>query len=265
MKEIEELKNKLKLKGCSNKTIKIYCYFIKRFFAFVKKAPEKVTKQDIENYLLTLINNNYYSATVRLNGAALSFFFKHIIKNNLETNIIIPKREKKLPKVLTKTQIIEMINKTNNLKHKLLIILLYSSGMRISECLNLKWQDLDLENNIIKINQGKGKKDRITILAETAKQYLKDNNKEYIFTGRNSKLTVRSAQEIIKKAGKRANIKQPISPHTLRHSFATHLLDQGTDLRHIQKLLGHSRISTTQVYTHLTKRDISNIKSPLDK
>ncbi|MBI5002830.1 tyrosine-type recombinase/integrase [Candidatus Woesearchaeota archaeon] len=267
----QQLTDKLTLKGYSPKTIKVYSYFISQFFKTVNKTPESITKTDIENYLLTLINKNYYTATVRLNGAALLFFFQHVLKRELDlTNIIIPKREQKLPKVLSKPQVMAMIEQTTNKKHKLLLLFLYSGGLRISECLALQWKDIDLDNNIIRVNQGKGKKDRITLLAETTKKELfqfvldKQNNSTYIFTGRNGKLTIKSAQLIVAQAAQKAKILMNVTPHMLRHSFATHLLDQGTDIRYIQDLLGHSSLRTTQIYTHVSKRNIAGIKSPID-
>ncbi len=267
----QTLHDKLTLKGYSKKTIKVYCYFAKQFFSTVNKTPETITKADIENYLLNLINKNYYTATVRLNGAALLFFFQYVIKRDIDlTGIIIPKREQKLPKVLSKQQVLAMIEETKNRKHKLLLLFLYSAGLRISECLALQWKDIELDNNIIRINQGKGKKDRITLLAETTKKELfqfaldKQNNSPYIFIGRKGKLTIKSAQLIVEQAAKKAKIPITVTPHMLRHSFATHLLDQGTDIRYIQHLLGHSRLSTTQIYTHVSNRSIHGIKSPID-
>lgn len=267
----QQLNDKLKLKGYSPKTIKIYTHFINQFFNTLNKTPETITKNDVENYLLFLINKNYYTATVRLNGAALLFFFHYVLKKQLDlTGIIIPKREQKLPKVLSKQHVMAMIEHTTNRKHKLLLMFLYSGGLRISECLALQWKDIDLDNNMIRINQGKGKKDRITLLAEITKKELfqfsldKQNNSPYIFTGRNGKLTIKSAQMIVNNAAEKAKIPCAVTPHMLRHSFATHLLDQGTDIRHIQHLLGHSSVRTTQIYTHVSKRTIAGIKSPLD-
>ena len=267
----QQLTDKLTLKGYSPKTIKVYSYFINQFFKTVNKTAESITKIDIENYLLALINKNYYTATVRLNGAVLLFFFQHVLKRQLDlTGIIIPKREQKLPKVLSKQQVMAMIQQTTNKKHKLLLMFLYSGGLRISECLALQWKDIDLDNNIIRVNLGKGKKDRMTLLAETTKKELfqfaldKQNNSAYIFTGRNGKLTIKSAQLIVAQAAKKAKILLNVTPHMLRHSFATHLLDQGTDIRYIQDLLGHSSLRTTQIYTHVSKRNIAGIKSPID-
>jgi integrase/recombinase XerD len=268
---IEKIKNTCTLKGYSKKTTKVYTHFIIAFFKTVQKEPEIITTKDIEDYLLQLIKDKYFTATVRLHYAALSFFFKHIVKRKLDIRCVpIPKRELKLPKVVSKKQIKDMISLTKNAKHQLLLMILYSAGLRVSEGINLIWNDIDMEQSTIMVRQGKGKKDRITLLAQATKEALSRyaiyyrSNSKYIFTGRIGKLTVRSAQAIVKQAGERANIEIIVTPHMLRHSFATHLLEQGTDIRIIQKLLGHSRVSTTQIYTHVSTKNISTIKSPID-
>ncbi|MBL7052020.1 MAG: tyrosine-type recombinase/integrase [Nanoarchaeota archaeon] len=162
-----------------------------------------------------------------------------------------------------------MIEITKNLKHKLIIMLAYSSGLRVSELTNLKVQDLDTINNTLIVNEGKGSKDRLTIFSENLKEILlkylcEKKESKYLFPGRKGKLTVKSVQKIIDNAAKKARINRKITPHMLRHSFATHLLEQGTDLRYIQNLLGHSDVKTTQIYTSVSKVKLKEIKNPLD-
>jgi len=164
------------------------------------------------------------------------------------------KKENQLPKVISKEKIKQMIDLTENLKHKLIIKLFYSSGLRLQEMINLKRKDIDFERKLLNVKKGKGKKDRVTLISEALKldllKYYSNNvfKTEYVFEGRNGKYT----------KGTRA------TPHMLRHSFATHLLEQGTDIRHIQKLLGHSDLKTTEIYTPVSNKDLSDIISPLD-
>jgi len=200
---------------------------------------------------------------------AIRFFFLEVLKKPIALEEIpLMKKENKLPKVISKRKIKIIIEACENIKHKLIIKLLYSSGMRLSELLNLKRNDIDFDNDLILVRQGKGAKDRVTLLSPSLKNDLlkyysnyefKTNN---IFEGRNGKYTKKSVQKILERLGNKIGIK--IHPHMLRHSFATHLLEQGTDLRYIQKLLGHSSSKTTEIYTHVANNQLKNIKSPLD-
>ncbi len=181
-----------------------------------------------------------------------------------------PKREKTLPEVLTKQEVKLMIDKTENIKHKCLIMLIYSAGLRVSEAINLKVEDIDSERGVIKIIQGKGKKDRISLLSKELLIHLREYYKlyqpsKYLFTGiNNGSYSASSVLKIVKNAAKKAKINKHVTTHTLRHSFATHLLEQGTDLRYIQNLLGHASSKTTEIYTHITKKGMENIKNPMD-
>ena len=268
---LDELEKRLKLKGFSPRSIKSYKYNISNFLKFVNKKPENVLKDDIESYFMKLINKGFEPATIRLNYACIKFFFSFVVPREINFNLIdLPKKKKSLPKVLTKTEIESMIENTKNLKHKLLIELLYSSGLRVSESISLKISDIDTENNTVRINQGKGKKDRFSVLSEKFKKDLlkylcqKRDNNIYLFCKGDYHIVLKTAQRIVENAAKKAKINKKVTPHMLRHSFATHLLENGTDIRYIQKLLGHSRLETTQIYTHVSNRDIKNIKSPLD-
>ncbi|MBT6995498.1 tyrosine-type recombinase/integrase [Candidatus Woesearchaeota archaeon] len=268
---LEKLEYRMKLKGFSLKTVKSYKYNIKQFLKFINKNPEKVSKEDIESYFTNLIDNGYMSASIRLNYASLKFFFTFVIPKNIDfVRIDTPKKKKQLPKVLSKKEIISMIDNTKNLKHKLMIEVLYSSGLRVGEAVKLKIKDIDAERNLIRVNQGKGSKDRQTILSEKLKsdllKYLctKRDNEIYLFSKKENHIVLKTAQKIVDNAAKKAKLNKKVTPHMLRHSFATHLLEDGVDIRYIQKLLGHSRLETTQIYTHVANNDLRNIKSPLD-
>jgi len=258
--ELRAVEEECKLKGYSQNTIEAYKFHIQKYIESGKEARE---------YLLGMIEEKA-DETIRLAGFAIKFYLKTKQKNIDISGIIktLPnvKRAKRLPVILSKNEIQNMINSTNNIKHRLIIQMMYSAGLRISEVINLKWQDIDSDRNIIHIKLSKGKKDRIVMLSQKVKENLKNLNeqKNYVFiTNRNKKYTQRTIQEIINKTAKKAGITKQISPHKLRHSFATHLLENGTDIRYIKDLLGHSDIKTTLIYTKVTDK-ILTIKSPMD-
>jgi site-specific recombinase XerD len=179
------------------------------------------------------------------------------------------KKNKGLPNILTVYEVKKLIQVTNNPKHKLIIKIIYGTGLRVSEVVSLRKEDINFEENLIKVRLGKGKKDRFVKLPESIKLELKAicdlTNSKYLFwSQRGGRLTTKTIQSILKNSSKKAGIKKRVYPHLLRHSFATHLLEQGTDLRVIQKLLGHSSIKTTQIYTQISQAQIKNVKSPLD-
>ena len=182
-----------------------------------------------------------------------------------------PRRGKKQPVVLSMEEVQKMIAMTGNLKHKLMLSLLYAAGLRRSELLNLKIKDIDISRNVINVRAGKGNKDRQTLLAESLKNQLQDylkeyQPKEYLFEGQTGgKYATSSLAKVVKKSAKAAGINKEVTPHVLRHSFATHLLENATDIRYIQELLGHSSIKTTERYTHVANTTQNKITSPLDK
>jgi integrase/recombinase XerD len=268
---LKEVREEALLRGYSNKTIKSYTWCLNKFFSQSQITSSNIGEQDIREYFLTMIAANYERSTIRLMSAALKFYFREIKKEKIDfSSLPLPKRKKKLPKVIAKKDIKERINLTKNLKHKLVIMVAYSSGLRLSEIRNLKIKDINPESLTIRVNEGKGNKDRLTIFSDKLKDiilvYLCDLQKvtPFLFPGRSGPLSVKSIQLIIDKAAKRANIAQKITPHMLRHSFATHLLEQGVDIRYIQSLLGHSRLETTQIYTKVSRAKIKNLPNPLD-
>jgi integrase/recombinase XerD len=268
---IDQLDTELKLRGFSVQTIKTYTRHNKLFLDYVKKEPKDVSEGDIKSYLAHVISDEKASPrTVALKKAALKFLYDELMKKGI-VNLKTPKIPKSNPIVLTKEEVRLLINSAPRDKSRLIMELIYSSGLRVSECVTLKVNDLDLDNKIIRVKSGKGNKDRITIFSSNIipelKRYILTLDKDEVYLFPNSKgsnLSVRNIQKLIQKSAVKAGIKKKVSPHTLRHSFATHLLEDGTDIRLIQELLGHSQLSTTQIYTHVSKEQLSRIKSPLD-
>ncbi len=205
--------------------------------------------------------------TIMLAAASLKFFFTEVLRKEF-SGIPMPKKEKRLPEVLTKDEVRNLIDSTDTVKSRLIVSLLYSTGIRVSELVNLKVEDLNLTEKTGWVRKGKGNKDRLIVMSESLASELKDylgNRKEnkYIFS-KDKPLTTRNVQKIIKGARHRAGINKKTTPHTLRHSFATHLLEQGIDIRVIQAMLGHSSLSTTQVYTHISSDQLKKVKNPFD-
>ncbi len=263
---ISKLQERIKLREFSEQTKKSYCYHVKDFLLFLDKSRLNLNEEGIKSYLLSLnLSNN----SVRLKIMAIKFFFLEVLKSPINNfDIPNPKKHRILPKILSKEDIKEIINLNTNLKHRLIIKILYSSGLRLQELIDLKRNCIDFDRNLIFVKSGKGNKDRFTLLSQELKsdllKYYSNYNFEtdYVFEGRNKKYSKKSVQKILEYSGKK--IGKRITPHMLRHSFATHLLESGVDIRYIQKLLGHSDIKTTEIYTHVSNKNLQNIKSPLD-
>lgn len=256
-------------RGLSNKTIATYCQCIRLFLKQTKKEIKTIKKQDIRDYLDFLLDKGAAGSTLNVTVCSLKFLFFEILAKNIMFNVKYSKKPKTLPTFLTKEETKDLINSIDNKKHKLMIKLLYSSGIRISELLNLTLENLDLERNYGWVRKGKGNKDRIFILAQSLKEelknYIQENKVEtHLFSHHGRIYSSRTIQEIIKKAAKKAKIKKNVHPHTLRHSFATHLVENGYDIISVQSLLGHSSSDTTMVYLHLANPNLIKVKSPLD-
>jgi len=262
-----ELKEHLQLRNYSEDTQKAYLIHIKKYFEFLNdKNNEKPTFQNAKNYILFKLKKNEPSSVHHI-IFAIEYFFKNVL--NQPISIPKPKRNKKIPEILTLEEIRKMIDYTNNIKHKLILKILYGCGLRVSEVIDLHKKDINFSEGLIHIKLAKGKRDRFVKLPEKLKEelgaYCKLTNEEILFpSNRDGKLTKKTIGKIVENAARKASIKKEVYPHLLRHSFATHLLESGVDLRIIQKLLGHSDIRTTQVYTQISQANIKNIKSPLD-
>jgi integrase/recombinase XerD len=265
MEAVEKLRNELKIRGFSGLTVRNYSFFVDKFIANSGKKAEEVNEDDAKAYLATLFETKSKN-TIMLAAAALKFFFKEILKKSFES-VRVPKKEKRLPEVLTKQEVLKLIDSADNLKSKLIVSLLYSSGLRVSEIVNLKVSDIDFQNNIGWVRKGKGSKDRMFNLSKNLndeiQKYLEGRENKYVFS-KEEPLTTRNVQKIIFNLRNKAGINKKVTPHTMRHSYATHLLEQGTDIRIIQSLLGHSNLNTTQVYTHVSSDQIKKVQNPFD-
>jgi site-specific recombinase XerD len=269
----EQMRADLELKGLSPKTQKIYLSQVRSFALYYNRSPEQLGEREIKEYLLHLIREKKASSSlVNQCYSALKFLYEKTLKRKwIMEEIPRTKISKKLPVILNREEVEALFSVTNNLKHRAILMLIYSSGLRISEAAHLKLSDIDSKRMMLGIRQGKGGKDRCTILSNIALQVLRRywcqyRPQEWLFPGKfpDKPISERSIQKIFKKAKDLAGITKPATVHTLRHSFATHLLEGGTDLHHIQLLLGHSSPKTTTVYLHVSQRDLTRIVSPLD-
>ncbi|MDR0463876.1 MAG: site-specific integrase [Treponema sp.] len=269
---IDKLEAEMRSRKFSIKTRKAYIHYNRLLCNTLQKSPKEIYPDNVTGFLAIMEKERGYSAaSLNLAISAIKFFYKHIFKDDRIREQKRPDHNKILPVVLSAEEIIKIFRIEKNHKHKLLLMLAYSSGLRVSEVVSLKKEHVDLHRQVIYIKQGKGGKDRYTMLSDKAAVFIQDyyeqfNIDKWIFPGQNKTrhLTIRSAQRIFEKAVQNAGIIKNISIHSLRHTFATHLLENGTDIRYIQDLLGHSSIRTTERYTHVAKRSILKIKSPLD-
>jgi site-specific recombinase XerD len=267
--QISRTERELKIRNYSPKTIKSYLYSLREYFIFKKVNLEVLNQENIKDFLLYCDQKNISAQSRNLFLNAIKFYYREVTRANQKIEIQSAKKKKSLPVVLSRDEIEKILNQLKNVKHKLLLSLSYGAGLRVSEIVSLKIEDIDLNELIVHIKQAKGQKDRISILPEKLVNGLRNlifgkSIGDFIFTSeRGGKLTVRTAQKIFENAFKKSEIKKEATFHSLRHSFATHLLENGVDVRYVQELLGHQNIRTTQLYTHVTNLKLKNIKSPL--
>lgn len=274
LKALKAMRSLLIMKGYSRNTIKVYCNEFYRFLRLLKEVDvNTIEKKHVLSYLLWLIKDQgaseqYVHSVVN----ALKFYFEKVLKREPEFyDLPRPKKPFKLPEILSHEDIKQIINSIDNLKHRTIIMTCYAAGLRVSEVVNLRVGDIDSSRMTIHIKGAKGKKDRIVVLSDILLSQLRRyytfyQPQEYLFVGQDGgKYSVRSVQKILQMAKEKAGVTKVGGIHSLRHAYATHLLESGVDIRYIQELLGHNNVKTTQRYTHVSIKDITKIKSPLDR
>ena len=270
----DEMLVDLQLSGAKPKTQKTYLREVENLTKYFNRSPEELGEAELKEYMLYLINKRHLSeGTFRFYVAGLKFFYRTTLKRDWPVEKIRhPRSKRKLPVVLDLSEVEALFAVTKNLKHKVILMMTYSSGLRASETARLKLTDIDSKRMTVKVNDGKGGKDRYSILSKTTLEHLriywrKYRPTEWLFEGqkKDEHITVHSIQLMFYAAKKRAGITKPASVHTLRHSFATHLIEAGTSLHHVQLLLGHRSPTTTTVYLHVSRLNLSQVISPLDQ
>jgi len=272
----ETVRRELRLRNYSYKTIKAYVSCLRSFVNYFQpRHPRDLTEHDIRDYLLYLLTEkNHAAGTVNQVFNALRLLYVDLYKKPMVIESLPrPQKEKQLPDVLNEDEVRRLFASVTNLKHRTMLMLTYASGLRVSELVRLRVEDIDGERGVIHIRKAKGKRDRFSIFPASLRPQLlaywkvsKLGMSGWLFPGQSHDhhLAERSIQAVLERALKQAGISKPVSMHTLRHTFATHLLEQGTDLRYIQELLGHQSVRTTEIYTHVSNRVLGKIISPLD-
>jgi site-specific recombinase XerD len=266
-------KEQLILKRYSQNTVKTYCSCLLKFKGHFKGQDiDSLSKEEIKTFLLYLVQEKKVSPSTQNQYInAIKFYYEKVLKQPRMAYVLErPNRAKKLPKVLTEQEVLMILKNTPNIKHKTILSLLYSAGLRVGELIGLRVQDIVWDKNYLFVRGGKGKKDRITLLSEHVafllRKYLQKYKPNYwvIENHERKQYSSSSVRAILKNSTKKAALRKRVNPHMLRHSFASHLLEKGTDLRYIQELLGHGSSKTTEIYTHVSKKSLANIKNPLD-
>lgn len=276
---LQETERELKLRNYSPRTVRSYLTYLKEYLNFVVnlKKRENVIVGNIEmikDFLIKKHEDKYSPQTVNLALNAVKFFYRNVVGISTPIRIKCAKKSLKIPAVLSKNEILRILGSIGNQKHRLMLALAYGAGLRVSEVVKLKIQDLNFEQNLISVQEAKGRKSRVTIMPKTIKDELKKfvfwrNKERYVFesnrvkSARGRRLTTRTAQKVFENALIRTGVNRQASFHSLRHSFATHLLENKVDIRFVQELLGHKDIRTTQIYTRVSSNAIREIASPL--
>ena len=263
---LKKLETELKIRGMSKQTILTYVLHCRKFLEFIQKPAEDVEEDDVKAYLAEKMSHDAAPRSVALTKAAITFMTNEIVGKSIK--IKTPKIPRSVPEVLSREEIKLLLDHAKSGKHKLIIELLYSSGLRLSELINLKLENLEMDKKHGWVRRGKGGKDRMIILSdkviEHIRQFCGDRRTGYLISGRGEQLSSRAVQKALDEIAKRAEITKKVHPHMMRHSFATHLLEAGTDIRKIQVLLGHADLSTTQIYTKVSNEELKKIRSPMD-
>ena len=270
---VKRLNQELVVAGYSQRTIKMYCLYLREFLLAAKKSPEDISRDDIVAFLANKKSReNVSNATLALVHSSLKFYFHNVLRKKIVEEIKVPKKAKKLPSVLNREEVVELIKAAEPGRDRLIVEFLYSSGCRVSEVVKLKVEDLDFGSITGSVRGGKGNKDRTIILSkswcEEIKKYLKKKKAKtpFVFSKKNGKpISTDTIQRRVREAATKAGIQKEVTPHKLRHSYATHLLEGGENIRKIQELLGHSNLNTTQIYTQVSTEELRKVVSPLDR
>ena len=264
----------LQLSGAKPRTQETYLREVENLAKYFNRSPAQLGEAELKEYMLYMIKERHLSeGTFRFYVAGLKFFYRTTLKREWPVEKIRhPRSKRKLPVVLDLSEVESLFSVTRNLKHKTILMITYSSGLRVSETARLKLTDIDSKRMTVRVSDGKGGKDRYTLLSKITLEHLRKYWKKYrptewLFEGqkKNDHISMSTIQQVFMKAKKRAGITKPASVHTLRHSFATHLIEGGTSLHHVQLLLGHRSPTTTTVYLHVSRLNLAQVTSPLDR
>ena len=272
MQPIKQFQQTIEIQHYSKETFKSYQFHIDKFRRYY---GDNITKENILRHLHYLTNKGFSASTINITRASLLYYANKVLhKDILSESIITIKRAKPLPKPINVKIILKIIDNTSNLKHKIVLEILYGSGLRLGEVTKVKWEEIDFIESILRVNNGKGNKDRLVKLGENVIRHLLDykesrynKNSDYVFDSMarpQTHITKKTVQKILENSCKKAEIKEHYNIHQLRHSYATHSLEAGVDIRKIQEALGHSSPKTTMIYTKVTKDTIKGMISPLD-
>jgi site-specific recombinase XerD len=270
---VELMKKELVRRHYSPRTVESYVFCVEKFLLWCgDKEPRRITKHDIKDYLSWLCERKLASSTLNLHQQALKFALENVLNKRFFIDLPFSKVPSRLPEVLTQEEVIRLFDAIDNSKHSLMVRLMYSSGLRVSELVNLRVRDFEFDKGYGWVRRGKGCKDRLFVLASGIRQELSDfialnglRYESWIFIGNKyGHLTSRTVYAIVKQASVKAGLGKRVHPHTLRHSFATHLIENGYDVVRVQALLGHNSTDTTMVYVHMASPDLLNVKSPYD-
>ncbi len=270
---ITRVEEEMKLRAYSPKTRKNYRNHLLRFSRhFTDRSPLEIGEEEIRAYLLSLIEREASHSHLNQAISAIKLLYEKVLhRPKVIAQLPRPRRERKLPTVMSRDAAQALLNAAGNLKHQTMLVLVYSAGLRVGEVVRLRIEDLDADRGLLHVRSGKGRKDRYTLYSELAVAMVKAYVEAFqpvtwLFNGPDPRrhITERTVQKVVTRAREKAGIPQHITTHSLRHSFATHLLEGGTDLRYIQELLGHNSPKTTEIYTHVSRKDLGRIQSPVD-
>lgn len=267
--QLDRLETELIIRNYSPRTRQSYTHCLRTFLSYVSENGERMDEDCVKKFLLFLEKRGASPQTRNMHLSAIKYYYRHVVRSGARIAIPTAKKRAALPAVLSRDEIRQMLAATTNSKHRLLLALAYAAGLRVSEIVTLRVGDCDLPELTVHIKQAKGQKDRISIMPETLREELsrlmagKGGDAPVFASARGGALTTRTAQKIFEHALAKTGIRKPATFHSLRHSFATHLLENGVDVRFVQELLGHQNIRTTQRYTRVTNPMLKRIKSPL--